>query len=343
MILLRVGAPRIVPGMPNPATTAPSIDALRAAAATVHDIMPPTPQFPWPLLASRTGCAVWVKHENHTPTGAFKIRGGILYLRHLKETDSACAGVIAATRGNHGQSVAVAATAAGMRAVIVVPEGNNPEKNAAMAGQGAELVVHGADFQAALDHAHILAEHEGLHFVPSFAPLLVQGVASYALELFDGVEALDAVYVPVGLGSGICGLIAARDALGLTTEIVGVQAEAAPCYALSFSAGHPVSTETADTLIDGVATRVPVPEAVEIVNRGAARIVTVSDDEALDAQACLLVDTHNLAEPAGAAALAALMKERERMQGRRVAVILSGGNADAANVAAIAARARALV
>ncbi len=329
--------------MLDTAHTAPSLDVLRAAATTVYGVMPRTPQYAWPLLAKRTGCSVWVKHENHTPTGAFKIRGGIVYMQHLKRKQPDCAGVIAATRGNHGQSIAVSAKAAGVRAVIVVPEGNNPEKNAAMAAQGAELVVHGPDFNTALDHAHALAEQQGLHFVPSFAPLLVQGVASYALELFDAVESLDTVYVPVGLGSGICGLIAARDALGLKTEIVGVQAEAAPCYALSFAVGHPVSTETADTLIDGVATRVPVAEAVEIINRGAARIVTVSDDEALDAQAYLMVDTHNLAEPAGAAALAALMQERDLMRGRRVAVIQSGGNADAGNVLEVARRARTFV
>ena len=313
--------------MPDPEL----LETLRAAAAMVRRRVPETPQYAWPLLAQHAGLEVWVKHENHTRIGSFKLRGGAVYMDRLIRAEPGCAGVIAATRGNHGQSIAVNARASGRRAVIVVPEGNNPEKNAAMAAQGAELVEHGGDFQVAFEHAERLADEQGLRMVPSFHPALVEGVASYALELFRHADPLDAVYVPIGLGSGICGVIAARDALGLATDVIGVQAAGAPCYALSFDAGRPVSTNSADTFADGVATRTPVPEAVEAIGRGAARVVTVTDAAILEAQRLLLRLTHNLAEPAGAAALAALLAERRRQAGRRVAVILSGGNADDAN------------
>ena len=309
-----------------------SLESLRAAAQIVYRQVPATPQYDWPLLSRHAGLRVWVKHENHTQTGAFKVRGGVLYMHRLKQRQPDCPGVIAATRGNHGQSIAVSATHQGLRSVICVPEGNNPEKNAAMISQGAELVIHGNDFQASLEHARQLAAAEGLHMVGAFDPTLVQGVASYALELFTDARPLDAVYVPIGLGSGICGVSAVRNALGLTTDVIGVQAEGAPCYALSFQAGKPVSTPSADTFADGVATRVPVPDAVEMINREVARVVTVSDAAILEAQRLLLSLTHNLAEPAGAAPLAALLSEREKMAGKTVAVILSGGNADAANL-----------
>lgn len=314
-----------------------SLSSLHAAQQIVRSVLAETPQLEWPLLAQRAGCRVFVKHENHLPTGAFKVRGGLVYMTELVRCEPDCAGVIAATRGNHGQSVAVAAGHVGLPCRIVVPEGNNPEKNRAMAAQGAELIVHGNDFQASFEFAQILAEEQGWHMVPSFDEALVRGVASYALELFTAFADLDVVYVPVGLGSGICGVIAARDVLGLRTDVVGVQAEGAPCYALSFEAGAPVSTDRADTFADGVATRVPVPAAVAMINAGAARIVTVSDDEILSAQAMMLTDTHNLAEPAGAAPLAALLKERERLSGKQVGLIVSGGNADADNLRQLAA------
>ncbi len=310
----------------------PDLDSLRAAAAIVRRHVPATPQYPWPLLAEHAGLAVWVKHENHTRIGSFKIRGGAVYMDRLKRREPDCPGVVAATRGNHGQSIAVNARNYGFRAVIVAPEGNNPEKNAAMAAQGAELIEHGSDFQSALEHAERLAEDQGLHMIPSFDRALVEGVASYALELFENADPLDAVYVPVGLGSGICGVIAVRDALGLETDVIGVQAAGAPCYALSFDAGRPVSTNNADTFADGVATRIPVAEAVDTINRGAVRVVTVTDAAILEAQRLLLGLTHNLAEPAGAAALAALLTERRRQAGKTAAVILSGGNADSANL-----------
>jgi threonine dehydratase len=307
-----------------------SLERLEAAAARVHAVMPPTPQYPWPLLSARVGAETWVKHENHTAIGAFKVRGGVVYLDDLLRSQKQIRGVVTATTGNHGQSVAFSATALGLAATIVVPEGNNPAKNRAMRGFGATLVETGHDFQAAYEHASALAERENLHFMRSFHPLLVRGVASYALELFRAVANLDAVYVPVGLGSGICGVIAARDALGLTTEVVGVVAENAPTYALSFAAGRPVPTNRADTLAEGLAVRVPDEEALAIILKGAARIVTVSEAEIRAAARAMFSDTRNLAEGAAAAPLAAALKERGRNAGKRIALVQSGGNVERA-------------
>jgi threonine dehydratase len=306
----------------------PTLKQLRTTADSVHSVLPPTPQIRWPLLCQRTGAEVWVKHENHQPVGAFKVRGGLVYMNELKEREPDVTGVIAATRGNHGQSIAFAAARVGLRAVIVVPHGNSVEKNAAMQALDAELVVHGIDFQDALVYAAELAKKEKLHFVPSFAEPLVRGVASYALELFDHLSDLDAVYVPIGMGSGACGLIAARNALGLNTEIIGVCTTGAPAFALSFEAKRPISTETVNTIADGMACRVPDPNALKIILTGLARMVTVTDEEICAAIRFLFADTHNVAEGAGAAPLAALLKERTRMEGRRVALIQSGGNID---------------
>jgi len=301
-----------------------TLPELEAAATVVHAVMPPTPQYAWPLLAARTGCEAWVKHENHTPTGAFKVRGGLVYFdRHRPG-----GGAISATRGNHGQSVAFAGRRYGIPVTIVVPHGNSVEKNAAMRALGAELVEHGRDFDEARPEAERLAQARGLTMVPSFHPDLVLGVATYALELFRAVPDLHTVYVPIGMGSGICGVIRTRDLLGLATRVVGVQAERAPSYARSFEAGRIVTTERADTFADGVATRVPDPQAFEIIREGAERIVTVSEEEIAAAIRAYHTDTHNLAEGAGAAPLAALMKERETMRGRKVALVLSGGNID---------------
>jgi threonine dehydratase len=308
--------------------TLPSLDSLNAAADLVHAVIPPTPQIRWPLLSERAGADVWVKHENHTPIGAFKVRGGVVYMEELKRRDPHVAGVIAATRGNHGQSVAFAAARGGLASVIVVPHGNGREKNAAMRALGAELVEYGSDFQEAYEHALLLAETKRLHMVRSFDEALLRGVASYALELFQAVSDLDTVYVPIGLGSGICGTIAVRDALGLSTEIIGVVASRAPAYAVSHAAGRPVASSVTPTIADGMAVRVPDTEALEIILKGASRIVTVHEDEIKAAMRHLFSDTHNTAEGAGAAGLAALLQERERMRGRRVAVILSGGNVD---------------
>lgn len=304
-----------------------TLPELEAAAALVHARMPPTPQYAWPLLAARAGCEVWIKHENHTPCGAFKVRGGIVYLDDLARREPACPGIVTATRGNHGQSIPFAARAAGIPVTVYVPEGNSTEKNAAMRAFGADLVVHGADFEEARQEAVRVAGARGAHLVPPFHPLLVRGVATYALEFFRAAPPLDVVYVPIGMGSGICGLIETRDLLGLATEIVGVVAEGAPAYALSFAAGHVVATNTARTFADGMACRAPWQEPLDIIRRGAARVVTVSDDEIAAAIRALWTDTHNVAEGAGAAPLAALLKERPK---GRAGAILCGGNIDTA-------------
>jgi len=308
---------------------------LESAARLVHANLAPTPQICWPLLSERVGAEVWVKHENHLPTGAFKVRGGLVYLDHLRRTDPAVPGVIGATRGNHGQSIGFAARLAGLSATIVVPHGNDREKNLAMRALGVTLIEHGDDFQAAQEHSIELAERSGLHLVPAWDPLLVRGVATYALEWFRAVDDLDTVYVPIGMGSGICGVIAARDALGLSTTIVGVVAELAPAYAMSFAKRSVVSTETSNTLADGIATRVPHQDALALILAGADRIVTVSEEEIMDAMRWYFSDTHNVAEGAGAAGLAALRQEREAMKGKRVGLVLSGGNVDREVYAAI--------
>jgi threonine dehydratase len=305
-----------------------TLSELEAAARLVHRDMPATPQFAWPLLAARTGAEAWVKHENHTPTGAFKVRGGLVFMERLKRERPGVPGVVSATRGNHGQSLAYAGRRHGVPVTILVPHGNSRGKNAAMRALGARLIEHGADFDAAREEAARIAAAEGLEFAPSFAPDLVRGVATYALEFFRGAPPLDALYVPIGLGSGICGCILARDLLGLPTEIVGVQSTGAPSYALSFAAGHVVTTDRAETLADGMATRVPDAAALAIIRRGAARIVTVTDEEVAAAIRAYWQDTHNLAEGAGAAPLAALLQERDAQRGRRVGLVLCGGNID---------------
>ncbi len=303
-----------------------SLAEIEAAARDVYAAMLPTPQYAWPLLARRAGREVWVKHENHTPTGAFKLRGGLHLLAAL-DAAGGTLGIVSATRGNHGQSMAFAARRYGTRCVIVVPQGNSADKNAAMRAFGAELIEFGRDFDEARIHAGELAREQGLRLVGPFEHELVAGVATYALELLRAVPGLATVYVPIGCGSGICGLISARDALGLRTEIVGVVSSGANAYALSFAAGEPVETAAASTVADGMAVRVPVPAALAVILRGAARIVEVTDAEIEDAMRALFADTHQVAEGAGAAPLAALLQEGERA-GSRSAVILSGGNVD---------------
>ena len=305
-----------------------TLPELEAAADLVHTAFSATPSLAWPLLAARTGAEIWVKHENHTPTGAFKVRGGLTFFDRLRRQRPDVRGVVSATRGNHGQSLAYAGARAGVAVTIVVPRGNSTEKNAAMRAQGAVLIEHGEDFDAARLHARMLAERDGLEFAPSFHPDLVVGVATWALELFRTAPPLDALYVPIGLGSGICGAIMARDLLGLTTEIVGVQSTGAPSYALSFAAGHVVETQRAETLADGMATRIPDPAALAIIRAGASHIVTVSDDEVAAAIRAYWTDTHNLAEGAGAAPLAAVLQERDHRAGQRIGVVLCGGNID---------------
>ncbi len=306
----------------------PTLDQLQQVAAAVYEYMPPSPQINWPLLSNRLGSEVWVKHENHNPTGAFKVRGGLVYLSRLKQREPACASIVSATRGNHGQSVAYAAAINSIKPVIVVPEGNSEGKNQAMQALGAELVVHGVDFDASVVHAGELAERDGHHPMPSFHMDLVQGVSTYALELLQAQPDLARIYVPIGLGSGVCGVICARNALGLDTEVIGVVSENADCYARSLEAGEPVSTDSANTLADGMAVRIPSPDALAIMQGNISRIVRVSDDEVLSAISIYFNDTHNIAEGAGAAGLAAALQEVDLNRGHKIALVLTGSNID---------------
>jgi threonine dehydratase len=314
--------------MPAERLHLPDLRDIEAAAGIVRTVVPPTPQYRWPLLCARLGADVWVKHENHTPAGAFKIRGGLVYFDHLARSSNPPAGVISATRGNHGLSVAMAARRHGMAVTIVVPHGNSVEKNAAMQAAGVELIEHGDDFQSAREHAEGLAAERSLHMVPSFHPLLVTGVATLGLELLRAVTDLDTVYVPIGLGSGICGMVAARDALSPRTKIVGVVSTEAPAYLHSFASRRPIAHAVSQTIADGMACRIPELEALEIIWRSVDRIVSVTDREVSEAMRTLYECTHNVAEGAGAAACAAATKEQDLIAGRRVAVVLSGGNVD---------------
>jgi threonine dehydratase len=304
-----------------------SRDELETAKRIVYGAMPPTPQYAWPLLGEAAGAEVWVKHENHAPTGAFKVRGGLVHMT-LRKVRGETNGVITATRGNHGQSIPFAASRVGIKSTIVCPVGNSPEKNAAMRALGAELIETGHDFDAAREIAMDMAAGCGLDFIPSFGKELVMGVTTYAHELFEAAGELDAVYVPIGMGSGIVGTIAARDMLGLRTKVVGVVAAGANAVALSFAAGKPVPTNHATSFADGMAVRVVNPEAFAQIQRGAERIVAVDDHEIAEAVRLYFRCCHTIAEGAGAAPLAALMKERDVMRGKRVGVILSGGNID---------------
>jgi threonine dehydratase len=312
-----------------------TLDELEATIETVRALVPPTPAYAWALLRKQTGAEVIVKHENHTPTGSFKARGALAYVDALRRADCMPKGLVTATRGNHGQSVAIAAVRSGIPAIIVVPEGNSSEKNAAMEALGGRLVTAGRDFDESRAVAAEIQHQRGYHFVPSFHRELVKGVATYAYELFTSRPDLDVVYVPIGVGSGICGLITVRDLLGLKTEIVGVVAEDAPAFALSLEAGRPVKANAARTFADGIACRDPQPEAFEIIAKGAARIVLVSEAEIAEAIRIYYTTTHNMAEGAGAAPLAALLKEEGRYTGKRVGLILSGGNIDMVTFAQI--------
>ena len=305
-----------------------TLNDLEQATAIVRAFVPATPVYAWPLLAKRTGVEVVVKHENHTPTGSFKARGGLTYVDALRRADRLPKGLVTATRGNHGQAVAIAARSNGIPAIIVIPEGNSREKNAAMEAFGGQLMTAGKDFDESRAIAADLERTRGYHFVPSFHPEIVKGAATYALELFTRCADLEVVYVPIGMGSGICGVITVRDLLELKTEVVGVVAENAPAFALSLEAGRPVQTRTARTFADGMACRDPQAEAFEIIAKGAARIVRVSEAEIAEAVRIYYAATHNLAEGAGAAPLAALLKEADRCAGKRVGLVLSGGNID---------------
>ena len=305
-----------------------TLEDITAAARIVYADMPATPQYRWPMLNERLGTELWVKHENHSPVGAFKIRGGLVYFAHLAKSEQVPKGVIGATRGNHGQSVGYAARRYGIPATIVVPQGNSTEKNAAMRALGVKLIEFGEDFQASREFAHQLARQQSLHLVPSFHRLLVAGVATYSLELLQAVKDIDVVYVPIGLGSGICGMLAARDALNLKTEVVGVVSAQARAYAKSFSAGRPVESPVTTVLSDGMACRVPEPAALELILKGVDRIVQVTDIEVSAAMRLMFECTHNVCEGAGAAALAAAIQEKSRIAGQKVAVVATGGNVD---------------
>jgi len=313
-----------------------SLADVETAERIVYAAIPPTPQYAWPLLAQEIGSEVWVKHENHTPVGAFKIRGGLVHM-HMRRERGETRGVITATRGNHGQSIPFAARRNGIAATVVVPLGNSPEKNAAMRALGAELIETGSDFDEARQTAMHLAGERGLDMVASFQPELVLGVSTYAKELFREAGELDAVYVPIGLGSGICGVIQMRDLLGLRTRVIGVVADNAPAYAQSFAAGRVIPSNSSSTFADGVAVRVPDPDALAIIKAGAERVVSISETAIAEAVRMLYRTTHNLAEGAGAIALAAVALEREKLAGKRVAVIMSGGNIDMSRAAAILA------
>jgi len=312
----------------------PGLEEIRQAAELVYRTMPPTPQYLWPLLSQRAGGEVWVKHENHSPVGAFKIRGGLVYMDWLRRERPEVTTVVTATRGNHGQSIALAASRSGIRSVIVVPRGNSTEKNRAMRELGAELVEEGDDFQAALEHAVKLERENGWHWVPSYHRLLIAGVATAALEFLSSVPELDTVYVPIGMGSGVSAMIAVRDALGLRTRVVGVVSKHAPAFALSFAAGSVVEHPVATRIADGVACRKPDGRALEIVRSGADRILEVDDSEVEAAMRFYFSDTHNVAEGAGAVGLAGLLQDRAH-GGARVGTVLGGGNVDSDVFAAV--------
>lgn len=305
-----------------------TLEELKQASHLVHSVFPATPQYSWPQLSEACGCEVWVKHENHTPTTAFKVRGGIVLIDALMKSAKPPKGLISATIGNHGQSLAFAGKRAGLPVTIVVPEDNNEDQNRAIESHGANLVIHGHDFEAARQHSLQLQHELGYRAVAPFERELVLGVATYALELFNHVSDLDTVYVPIGMGSGIAGLIQVRDILGLQTKIVGVVSTGAPTFALSFAAGKIIKTDQAQTIADGVKTRSPMNEAFEIIKNGCDRVVQVSDNEIAKAMLQYYQATHNLTEGAGAITLAGLTKEKDKMTGKKVAVILTGGNID---------------
>ncbi len=315
----------------------PGLKEIQGAAELVYRTMPATPQYTWPMINVRAGAEVWVKHENHTPVGAFKIRGGLVYMDWLRRERPEVTTVVSATRGNHGQSIALAAAKSGIRAVIVVPHGNSEEKNRAMRALGAELVEYGEDFQAALEHAASLEKEHGWHWVPSYHRMLTTGVATYAMEFLSVCPELDTVYVPIGMGSGIGGMIAVRDALGLKTKVIGVTSKLAPAAVLSLAAGRVVEHAVSTRIADGVSCRRPDEAALAVMRAGMDRIVEVDDDEVEEAMRIYFADTHNVAEGAGAVGLAGLLKDRTA-GGRRVGTVLSGGNVDSGVFAGVIGR-----
>jgi threonine dehydratase len=310
------------------ATSLPTLEEIKSAQQHVYAVMQPTPQYTWPLLCARMGTEVWVKHENHSPIGAFKARTALVYVAELFRETSGVSGLVTATRGNHGQSVALAARRFGVFAHVVVPRGNSAEKNAAMRAQGADLIEFGSDYQESKEHAQSLAAQYGWHFVPSYHRNIVTGVATYWLEFFTAVQNLDVVYVPIGQSSGICSCIAVRNGMGLKTKIVGVVAEGAPAYALSFAAGRSIAAPVTTLLADGLACRVPAEESLGVILQNVDHIVQVSEEEIREAMKIYFIDTHNVVEGAGAAGLAAAQKEKQTLQGKRLGLVITGGNVD---------------
>lgn len=307
----------------------PNSQQLNAAAQIVYDAMPATPQFSWPLINQALGCEVWIKHENHTPTGAFKVRGGLVYLHELAQRAPAVRHVVSATRGNHGLSVGFAAKRHRMVAHIVVPRGNSIEKNNAMRALGVDLIEYGDEFQDCRDYAAHLARQNDWHLIPSMHPDLLSGVASYWTELFTAQPNLDVVFVPIGQGSGICAAAAAKQALGLNTKIIGVVSAHALAYKKSFEAGYKIEAPVSTEIADGLACRVPDDLSLGIILSMVERVLAVSDSEVAAAMKLLFVATHNVAEGAGAAAMAAAMQIKTELHGLKVGVPLCGGNVDA--------------
>lgn len=312
-----------------PHSALPSLADIEAASRVVYDQFQPTPQYHWQLLSEKLGAHCWLKHENHTPVGAFKIRGGLTYFAQMAARNTLPAEVISATRGNHGQSIAWAARRHGVRCTIVVPHGNSVEKNAAMRALGASLIEHGNDFQAAREHAIALAEQRGAHMVPSFHADLVSGVSTYWWEFLRAVPDMHTAYVPIGLGSGACAAVAAKLALQHPVRIVGVVSTGATTYRDSIAAGEVVDAAVTTQIADGMAVRRADPQALAILRQHLDRVVAVSDDEIANAMHLLFTSTHNVAEGAGAAALAAALQERAAIAGQTVGLAMTGGNVDA--------------
>jgi threonine dehydratase len=323
------------PTAPIDAMPLAGLAEIESIAAEVDAVVPVTPQFSWPLLNSRTGCKLWVKHENHTAIGSFKIRGALNYMNRLLEREPAAKGVVVATRGNFGQAVAFAALRRGLSCAVVVPHGNSVEKNRAMRALGAELIEHGEDFQAAFVHSEELAANRGLHWVPAVHRDLVVGNAGSMLNFLRSVPPLDCVYIPIGMGTGIGAFLFAREALGLPTRIIGVAAERAPAIALSYAARSLIPHAVSTRIADGMACSTPNGEALGLILGGVDGIVRVSDDEIEAAMRAYFADTHNVSEGAAGSSLAAILKDPDGVAGRRIGVVLTGGNVDSATFARV--------
>jgi threonine dehydratase len=315
--------------------THPTLGDVYVARQRIADVVRPTPLLQHALLTSETGLDIWVKHENHNPTSAFKVRGGLNLVRSLSR-DERAHGVVTASTGNHGQSIAMACQQESVRCTVFVPQGNNPEKNAAIAALGATVDEGGRDFDEARERCEQRAAATGARYVHSAnEPLLLAGVGTYALEIFETLPSVDVILVPIGGGSGACGNCIVRSALGAHTRVIGVQAANADAFTRSFRSGTRVIGESAQTFAEGMATRVTFDLTFELLTRELDDVVVLSEEELAAGVRLALRTTHNLAEGAGAASLAAAMKLRESLRGQRVVAVMSGGNLDAAKLRAI--------